>query len=96
MLILFTPWILFIILLITLICLFKKKWLAVFLLITIGVLLNISTKCLPFRLSAVNESDKDKHIGVMSFNMDGMGDNIIQVSQVPNLPVLIDKFRQND
>ena len=76
MLILFTPWILFIILLITLICLFKKKWLAVFLLITIGVLLNISTKCLPFRLNAVNESDKDKHIGVMSFNMDGMGDNI--------------------
>lgn len=78
MFILIVPWLLLLLLFVSLILLCRKKWKWGLLLIVLGVVVNVYTECIPLRLCSVNKSSKGKVISVMCFNIEGMTGDIKQ------------------
>ncbi len=85
------PWILILLLLISIGLLLWKKWIAacIFLLVAVG--LNWWAECIPFRLWPVNDSGGDQSIKVMSFNISGTSADIH-----PKVSALVSLIKQYD
>lgn len=65
------PWIIIVLLVISFILSFWKKWKTIAVLLGLAAILNWWAECIPFRIWPLYESGGDRTIEVMSFNIDG-------------------------
>ena len=71
------PWLLLVLLTISLVLLLYKKWFTALLLLIICISLNWYFECIPFRLWALRDQQVKRSLKVMSFNINGTDKDII-------------------
>lgn len=82
MFVLFTPWILQLILIVAIVCLFRRKWKFAVFLGALGLAVNLYYKILPISLS---HNRNAKIIRVMTFNIEGSLQDSISIKRIAQL-----------